>query len=329
MHPLAKMQMRGAPLPPWTVGSEGGCTPAICSLRLNRTKLARARCGLRYCFVRFVLTRGVRLAHDDGAAPAVPPAVYSGKAEHVSWDAYALGEDVVSYLRQGVLKERVSDIALRDQIEADIREAAVSDVADELVRELLKSEPDPEPWQIGEAMAEVLLGEWHDAIWVWNQGRDRRTPKASLPGADLVGFLATEDGGARFLFGEVKSSEDADAPPNVLYGRHGMIYQLEELAARTDLVWTLITWLRARCTDGSALEAYRSAMAAHAKSRGKDLVLAGCLLRDTPPNEMDVKNRGKALAKTVSSTTSVHLRVWHLPDKLSNWVDYLEVAGDG
>lgn len=253
----------------------------------------------------------------------MPPAVYSGTANHVSWDAYELGHDVVSYLKQGVLKERVSDITLRDQIEADIRQASVGEVADEMVRELLASEPDPEPWQVGEAMAEVLLGDWHDAVWVWNQGRDRRTPRASLPGADLVGFLSTGGGEARFLFGEVKTSEDFSSPPNVLYGRHGMIHQLEHLAARRDLIWTLIMWLRARCTDGTALATYKSALAAHAKSGGKDLVLAGCLLRDTFPDEMDVKNRGKALAMKVPPTTSVHLRVWHLPDKLADWVSYL------
>lgn len=259
----------------------------------------------------------------------MPPAVYSGSADHVTWDAYELDAEVVGFLKQGVLRERVADISLRDEVEADIREAAAEDVADELVRQLLTSEPDPEPWQIGEALAEVLLAEWHDAVWVWNQGRDRRTPRASLPGADLVGFLAAADGSARFLFGEVKSSEDADSPPNVVYGRHGMIQQLEDLAWRPELVWTLIRWLRARCTEGAALATYRSALMAHAKSGGKDLVLAGCLLRDTVPNEMDVKNRGKALAKAVSGSTSVHLRVWHLPDKLAKWIDYLGEDGDG
>lgn len=269
------------------------------------------------------------MAQVSGSCPSLPPAVYADRKDHVSWGGYEVGADVLAFLKQGALKDRVSDVALRDQVEADIREAAVAEVADDLVRQLLESEPDPEPWQIGEAMAEVLLSEWHDALWVWNQGRDRRTPRASLPGADLVGFLDTGDGSARFLFGEVKTSEDASSPPNVLYGRRGMIHQLEELASRADLVWTLILWLRARCTDGAALAAYRSALAAHAKSDGTDLVLAGCLLRDTVPNEMDVKNRGTALAKTVPGSTSVQLRVWHLPDKVANWVDYLGSDGNG
>lgn len=269
------------------------------------------------------------MVHVSGACPSLPSAVYAGQAQHVTWDGYEIGSDVLVFLKQGALRERVADISMRDQVEADLRAAAAGEVADDLVRELLASEPDPEPWQIGEAIAEVLLSEWHGAVWVWNQGRDRRTPLASLPGADLVGFWVTPQDEAKFLFGEVKSSEDASSPPNVLYGRHGMIRQLEALSGRTDLIWTLIRWLRARCVDGSALDFYKRALAAHVGSEGKDLLLVGCLLRDTSPNEMDVKNRGKALAKAVSPTTSVQLRVWHLPDKLIKWVDYLGEDDDG
>ena len=43
--------------------------------------------------------------------------------------------------------------------------------------------------------------------WPWNTVRNRRTPRASLPGADLVGFYRENDT-VLLLFGEVKTSSD-------------------------------------------------------------------------------------------------------------------------
>ena len=59
--------------------------------------------------------------------------------------------------------------------------------------------------------------------------RDKRTPKASLPGADLVDFVS-HNGETRLVLGEVKCSSDRNTPPNVMIGRHGMTKQLETLA---------------------------------------------------------------------------------------------------
>lgn len=256
--------------------------------------------------------------------PPLPSALYENSESSVSWAARDVGLQAIDYFKSGALATRLTDLEARDELEAEIRSAAATEVADALVCDLLASDPDPEPWQIGEAMAEVLLEQWHDAVWIWNQGNDRRTPKASLPGADIVGFRTSHDG-ARFLFGEVKSSRDPSNPPGVLTGRKGMIHQLETLLTTPAHVWTLIRWLRARCSEQAAIDLYRQALEHHVGSKGKALLLVGCLMRDTQPNEKDVSNRGKALAKATGAEATVELHVWHLPHPLNDWADYLEM----
>ena len=82
---------------------------------------------------------------------------------------------------------------------------------------LLRAVPGEKSWTVGEALAECILAddETREICWPWNFVRDRRTPRASLPGADLVGFC--KEGGSVFLlFGEVKASSDKSTPPNVM-----------------------------------------------------------------------------------------------------------------
>ena len=68
-------------------------------------------------------------------------------------------------------------------------------MATEFVERLLNSLPNTKDWEIGEALAECALqsDSEHDVSWPWNTVCDRRTPRASLPGADLVGFLREDE----------------------------------------------------------------------------------------------------------------------------------------
>jgi hypothetical protein len=193
-----------------------------------------------------------------------------------------------------------------------------------VIEQLICSEPLPQPWEVGEALAECLLQERHHSIWPWNSGRDRRTPKASLPGADLVGFYEVS-GGATFLFGEVKTSNDRETPPQVLYGRSGMIAQLENLATRIDIHYSLIKWLRPRCRGTPFWPLYQNAMQRYAASNGKDFLLVGCLMRDTPPDERDLGGRGRALARIVENPSIARLHAWYLPVPIRKWLTLLDV----
>ena len=121
------------------------------------------------------------------------------------------------------------------------------------------------------------------------------------------------------LFGEVKTSSDSGTPPNVMYGRSGMNWQLQENATRIDVHHTLLRWLRARCANPEHLGRYKAAVARYLASHGSDILLIGILVRDTPPNERDIRSRAVALAQRLSPPTRVEVSACYLPIPITQW----------
>ena len=154
--------------------------------------------------------------------------------------------------------------------------------------------------------------------WPWNTVRDRRTPRASLPGADLVGFCRL-DGDVWLTFGEVKTSSEAKAPPNVMSGGSGMGWQLERSAKRLEIQRTLLQWLHTRCSQEQHRSMYEEAVRRFLESQGKKLLIVGVLIRDTELKAADLQGRGKALALTLPAPTRVELFAWYLPVPVSQW----------
>ncbi|EGX58542.1 hypothetical protein SZN_17292 [Streptomyces zinciresistens K42] len=253
--------------------------------------------------------------------------VYGGSDGAVSWSGVELTADSMRELGAGPWAERVGDLAATREFLAGLRSLAATDMETEFISTLLEAEPEPLPWQVGEALAEVLLEHWHGALWVWDGARDRRTRKASLPGADLVG-LCVADGSARLLFGEVKSSSQVDCPPSVMVGAKGMIEQLKRLSGKDDHL-TLMKWLNVRCRTPEHKAAYRGAVNRWVKSQGKDIQLFGCLVRDTTPQEKDLGGRAAHLAKTVVEPMHALLTAWYLPVAMTTWPQHVGVRDLG
>ncbi|MBM7784970.1 hypothetical protein JOD67_001650 [Tenggerimyces flavus] len=242
---------------------------------------------------------------------------YGGQVDSVTWSGVELTEDLV----KGVLyawRERAYDAEQTLRVVRELHSLATTDMQVVALREAIENESIPLPWELGEALAETLLQEWHGAIWVWNSGRDRRTRHASLPGADIVGMIVDERGVA-ILFGEVKTSSDARNPPQVMYSRTGMIHQLEGLCDRSLNHFTLLRWLRVRCTSDAHLDLYKRAARRYVESEGRDLALVGCLVRDTTPHENDLKARATALSTVTSAPTRAMLVAWYVPLPMSTW----------
>jgi hypothetical protein len=193
-------------------------------------------------------------------------------------------------------------------------------MATEFVEHLLQAVPDPEGWEVGEALAECALQQdsGREIHWPWNTVRDRRTPRASLPGSDLVGFYRKGDS-VLLLFGEVKTSSDANTPPGVMNGGSGMAWQLEQSATRLDIQHALLKWLHSRCQLGLYRNLFEKAVGGYLKSGGKELLLVGILIRDTAPNELDLKKRGQALSKKFGNPTCIELIAWYLPVPIAEW----------
>jgi hypothetical protein len=183
----------------------------------------------------------------------------------------------------------------------------------------LNSNPAPLDWEIGEAIAECLLEDEFGVTWPWNENRDKKTPRASLPGADLVGFLGDGDQ-AILLFGEVKTSFDKSHPPGVMSGRSGLAHQIDYLINSKEEHGALIRWLHARCKNTAHWPKFQAALKSYLSSRGKRIALVGVLLRDTTPHQDDLRTRGKKLEGMALVETQVRLDAWYSPRPISDWV---------
>lgn len=250
-----------------------------------------------------------------------PETRYSGSNDSVQWRGHAVINEgqFKSYVAHRV-KARVEDDEAQDPFAAELRGMATTGMATEWVEELLRAVPEERSWAVGEALAECVLAddETREICWPWNLVRDRRTPRASLPGADLVGFCKEGDT-VLLLFGEVKTSSDASTPPNVMNGSGGMSWQLKDEATRLDIQHALLKWLRARCESPEHRALYQSAVTRYVQSLGKEILLVGILLRDTEPNERDVIARASDLAKSLPSPTRIEITAWYLPVPIEDW----------
>ncbi len=257
-----------------------------------------------------------------------PELRYSGSKDSVHWCGFeVLDEDrFKSYVADRV-KARVEDYEASDPFASDLRDLADSNAATEFVENLLRAAPEEQPWEIGEALAECVLTDdaEREIYWPWNLARDRRVPRASLPGADIIG-LCKEGDTVSLLFGEVKTSSDAGAPPKVMYGRGGMAWQLKDEAMRLDLQLFSLTWLQARCQSNELRALYLAAADRYVNSLGKEILLIGVLLRDTEPNEKDVASRAKFLAEIIEMPTRAEIRAWYFPVPIGQWPALLRGA---
>jgi hypothetical protein len=224
------------------------------------------------------------------------------------------------------VRARLEDAEQTRSFSDDLRGLVTTDMASETLAGLLSVAPEHEPWQVGEALAECLLQDAEGAIWPWNAERDKRTPRASLPGADLVGFLRAE-GQVYLLLGEVKTSSERRTPPNAMSGRSGMIHQLDQLATETRIHLSLLKWLHVRCQQTEFQPLYQEAVGHYLRSGGKLLVLCGLLMRDTVPDAADLATRANSLATKVQVPTSVSLHAWYLPSPIDAWPALLRSNG--
>lgn len=245
--------------------------------------------------------------------------VYSGTYLGAQWYGHEVVDEnrFKSYMASRV-KARIEDE--EDSFAVELRGMATTGMSSEFVEKLLRAVPGEKPWAVGETLAECLLSDddAREICWPWNPVRDRRAPRASLPGADLVGFCKKDDT-VLLLFGEVKTSSDQNTPPNVMSGGGGMTWQLGNDATRLDIHHALLKWLHARCKSGKHRKLYKAAVQRYIQSQGKEILLVGVLLRDTRPCELDVTARAKSLAESLHSPTRIEITAWYLPVPIKDW----------
>ena len=172
---------------------------------------------------------------------------------------------------------------------------------------------------IGETMAELALQSQLQAIWPTNRRRDMRSVRASLPGADIVGFLPSKDGGHRFLFAEVKTSSDLKVPPTVMYGDKGLEYQMHTLATDWRVVRRLLSYTYSRVRDTELMPVWREAFAHLANEFPRGAELVGVLVRDTTPQPKDVSHHAGILSGKLPEADNVSLLALYICVPAKDW----------
>jgi len=219
-----------------------------------------------------------------------------------------------------ILEDHVAPIVRDDVGVADIKAILVGVTETDFTTKALEAAlQSPEPlkaWQIGEALAEAFLAAVEVCTFPWPTARDLRDLKASLPGTDLVGFQATGDDTRpfRFAFGEVKTSHDSIVPPKVMYGRHGLKAQLEDLRNVKATRDTLFRYLAFRAKGALWEATFRHAARRYLNDAG-DVAIFGVLVRDTSPHGDDLRARATALADNCPALTVIGLFAVYLPAK--------------
>ncbi|MFH1998764.1 MAG: hypothetical protein ABIK28_03740 [Planctomycetota bacterium] len=218
----------------------------------------------------------------------------------------------------GNVASRLHDTEGRNEFIACLRGLANTGFARDSLDAILATEmPEERDWAVGEAMAEAYLSCEYEISWPWNLERDKRNTRASLPGADLIGFRINGDD-VRLALGEVKTSTDTRTPPGVMSGRSGMTHQIDNLANDLSLIRQLLYWLLPRCKGTVHETAFNAAVALFLESGNKAVALFGVLIRDTQPNVLDLQARGRILAGTLRIPTTCHLIAIYIPCTISD-----------
>lgn len=256
----------------------------------------------------------------------VPPSLafkqcYVGELGSARWEGrQVVDRDGFQTLMLSTVAPYVRDAESQDRFAAELRSLASTGMSNEFLGRFLRAVTPANDWEVGEALACCLLlqDESRQVTLPWNMNRDRRTPQASLPGADLVGFC-TQAGAVVLLLGEVKTSSDPDSPPSVMHRKDGLAGQIEEKAFSLGVQNTLIRWLHCRCNAPHLKTLFQQALARYLSSDGREMLLVGVLLRDTAPNAADLQGRGIHLGTRCLAPTRVELLAWYLPVPIDQW----------
>ena len=251
--------------------------------------------------------------------PTFANLVYEGSHSQTSWNGVALQTcpELDSFMRDEVAS-RLNDTDGSTDFQTHLRGLQLTDFGKPSLEAILNAKvPEERDWAVGEALAEAYLTKSLGIQWPWNMERDKRNPRASLPGADIVGFIPS---GSQFrlALGEVKTSTEKRYPPQVMSGRTGgIVNQIETLASDLGIVHQLLTWLHPRCKGTEFENAFNYSVTGYLNSGNKDAALFGVLIRDTIANELDLMARGKSLGATVSNPASCNLIAIYLPHDIS------------
>jgi hypothetical protein len=134
---------------------------------------------------------------------------------------------------------------------------------------------------------------------------------SSPAGTDLVGFGKHESEFV-FAFGEVKTSTEHKWPPSLIYGRHGLKQQLEDLRDSTEHKDALVRYLGLHSVNASWIDQFKQAFRRYASSK-TNVAIFGLLIRDVAPKSDDLSTRARSLSKGCPPDSRIELIAIYLP----------------
>ena len=213
---------------------------------------------------------------------------------------------------EGPVSKILFDDEGTDILESLLSGVAETDFENEKVKRILSLKRKPENWRVGEALAESYLVAHRNCFFPWPGSRDKKKESASLPGTDIVGFQETTERDNRFAFGEVKTSGQEKYPPSVMYGPHGLKYQLEDLCSNVNTRDTLVKYLAHRVMNSSWAQQYKDSAKRYLVNNA-DVSLFGIMVRDVNPHKDDLFTLAHNLAEISPPPLSVELLALYLP----------------
>jgi hypothetical protein len=139
----------------------------------------------------------------------------------------------------------------------------------------------------GEVLSTVFLASQRGMSFPWPTFWDRRVPKASLGGGDIVGF-AYDRQGAFFVVGQAKASSETRQPPTVVtHPKNGLVAQLMLLYDTRELVVAHLRWLLVRSKGEKWEQDLIQAMTRFFEDSTR--VIVGVLVRDCYPAPLDLE----------------------------------------
>ena len=252
----------------------------------------------------------------DGARTATGAEAYCVDCMPVSAKGVRLTSDELDSSLAGRAGNILWDDAGRTELSGLLSGLATTSFEADGIRRVLDRTITPENWRVGEALAEAFLVDHRNCTFPWPAGRDLKTPTASPAGTDLVGFRVVDGSSEayRFAFGEVKTSDQEQWPPSVMFGRHGMVGQIEALRDSTETKDDLVRYLGHHAKSALWQGHYVSATKRYLNDP-QDVSLFGILVRDVGDKPDDLSGRAKSLAQGCPPSTSIELRAIYLPSK--------------
>ena len=244
--------------------------------------------------------------------PAIGTQVYEAHHNPVQARGLAFTRVELETMLANEVRSIILDEEGKQEIAALLAGVVQTEFQNASLQEILNSDRPMESWRIGEAIAESYLIGHRKCDFPWPGGRDLKNPKSSPAGTDLVGFQTHDNTAVRFSFAEVKTSGDPNYPPSLMYGRHGMKQQLDDLRDSSAVKNALVCYLALHANGRPWLEKFKKAGARYLNDQS-DVGIFGVFVRDVAPHPDDCSGRASKLAYQCPPLTVIELLALYFP----------------